>query len=554
MEFPTSTEWSELHQALIQHLPPSLVSDLVLDDDHMVTPTPPNGVETGMSQNMTHQLAPTVGPVNSNGSDNRNMTRSPPVDLQSQPQRFSDKYHQALAARMRKGKRPMASISPEGSTASADPPTAHGTLLETHVSTLNVQEAGGNPPNNTRCHSKEGDVCATYLNSSPENYCVSSPNEVDITSYMSPEPCIDKDATTRGGLGKNHLPPRKRPLFREGRGKDLSQVMRDRPVLTDLPNNNELVGSPWRGEMISVELPPNFGISHLPRYDGEGDPREHIRNHILHVLLYTTDTRVYARIFPLGLEGKARFWFMHLKPGSVDCWEVLSTKFLEEFEERYELRMKEKTFQKVKQASDESILEYYDRFQNAARLLPDLNPQRFQSSFLGGLRDRTLIIYLRDDGIHDPVEFHARIATIIEIEERELREVRRKVLESRHEWVRGSPLEAMRNSAYNPGTISEGNIIIPLNKKRRPTRKREHPRRKYEGHRQMEKSLKGNLQIWDQYPKEARDNDQYCHYHRCWGHGDEQCRQLNPTKTPRQNCAGKRLPQKTPLPPDPYER
>ena len=166
-----------------------------------------------------------------------------------------------------------------------------------------------------------------------------------------------------------------------------------------------------------------------------------------------------------------------------------------------------------------------------------------------------MIIYLRDDGIHDPVEFHARISTVIEIEERELREVRRRVLESRHGWVQGSPSEIMRDPVYNPGTVSEGINKLPRNKRRRPNRQKEYLPRKREDQRRKEKSLKGNLQIWDRYPKEARNDGQYCHFHQCWGHSDQQCRRLNIgiTKTTRSSFAEKRLPQITPLPPHPYE-
>ena len=166
----------------------------------------------------------------------------------------------------------------------------------------------------------------------------------------------------KGGSEEEYLPPRKRPYYKGQIGEHTPMGVPNQGSPVDLPHNNEHTGPPWNEELGLVELPTKFGISQLPRYNGKSYHREHIRSHTLHILLYSADARIYARTFPLGLEGEARSWFMCLEPGSIDSWETLSTKFLEEFEGRYEHQEKERTLQRVKQAPDESILEYYDRF------------------------------------------------------------------------------------------------------------------------------------------------------------------------------------------------
>ena len=55
MEYTLPQEWNKLHQALVPHLPPSLMGDLVLDD-HVSLPLLLPGDEEGMDQNMAHHI------------------------------------------------------------------------------------------------------------------------------------------------------------------------------------------------------------------------------------------------------------------------------------------------------------------------------------------------------------------------------------------------------------------------------------------------------------------------------------------------------------------
>ena len=54
MEYTLPREWDELHQALVQQLPPSFMGDLV-PDDHVSLPLLLSGDMERMNQNMAHQ-------------------------------------------------------------------------------------------------------------------------------------------------------------------------------------------------------------------------------------------------------------------------------------------------------------------------------------------------------------------------------------------------------------------------------------------------------------------------------------------------------------------
>ena len=251
-----------------------------------------------MNQNMAHQLAPTVGPTNSSGSINHDETRSPPLNLQGQPRRFSDKYQQSLIARMNRGKEPVTLVSPEGSATSVGSPVATVPPRESGQLILGIRQGGGKTLGGPKCGPQEEGPCDLFLASPSENHCVSIPNGIGTPSHMSPDPYEGRNIPVKSGSEEECLPPRKRPYCKGQIGEHAPLGAPNQGFPSGLPCNNEHLGSPWDRELSLMELPNKFGISRLPRYNGTSNPREHIRSHILHILLYSADARIYARTFP----------------------------------------------------------------------------------------------------------------------------------------------------------------------------------------------------------------------------------------------------------------
>ena len=107
-------------------------------------------------------------------------------------------------------------------------------------------------------------MCDLFLASPSENHCVRIPNGMGTPSHMSPEPYDDRNTSVKGGSEEGYLFPRKRPYYRGQIGEHTPLGAPNQGSPSDLPHNNERLGSPWNRELSLVELPNKFGISRLP--------------------------------------------------------------------------------------------------------------------------------------------------------------------------------------------------------------------------------------------------------------------------------------------------
>jgi hypothetical protein len=88
---------------------------------------------------------------------------------------------------------------------------------------------------------------------------------------------------------------------------------------------------PFTNRVMKFQLPDKFKNPRVDKYDGSGDPSNHIEGFRAHLVLHGTLDEIVCRAFPLTLKGVAKDWFGNLKPQSIYSFDMLGRQFLNQF-------------------------------------------------------------------------------------------------------------------------------------------------------------------------------------------------------------------------------
>ena len=80
-----------------------------------------------------------------------------------------------------------------------------------------------------------------------------------------------------------------------------------------------------------IMLPPKFKISDAKKFDGTGDPKQHIRRYLSIAEMKGLDERQTLHAFPLSLTGGASRWYYSLDPSKTKVWNKLVELFIDQF-------------------------------------------------------------------------------------------------------------------------------------------------------------------------------------------------------------------------------
>ncbi|GJY17082.1 reverse transcriptase domain-containing protein [Tanacetum coccineum] len=149
----------------------------------------------------------------------------------------------------------------------------------------------------------------------------------------------------------------------------------------------ELLQAPTEGYEDAIVVPDiaaaNFEIKHglltlvqnkqLFGHDKE-DPHTHIRyfNKITSTLRYPNvpTTSIKLMLFPFSLEGAARIWLEKEPPRSIQTWDDLIAKFINQFFPPSKTKNLRNEITNFKQRFNESFSEAWDRFKDLLRACP----------------------------------------------------------------------------------------------------------------------------------------------------------------------------------------
>jgi hypothetical protein len=89
--------------------------------------------------------------------------------------------------------------------------------------------------------------------------------------------------------------------------------------------------SPFTDRVMRFPLPDKFKDPRVDKYDGSGDPFDHVEGFRTHLAPHGTPDEIACRAFPFTLKGVAKEWFSNLKPQSIDSFDMLGCQFLNQF-------------------------------------------------------------------------------------------------------------------------------------------------------------------------------------------------------------------------------
>jgi hypothetical protein len=77
-----------------------------------------------------------------------------------------------------------------------------------------------------------------------------------------------------------------------------------------------------------MACPDKFKMPRIEKYNGSGDPQDHLEAFREHIILQGIPDEIACRAFPLTLKGVAKDWFTGLPPKTVGTFKELGRMFL----------------------------------------------------------------------------------------------------------------------------------------------------------------------------------------------------------------------------------
>nr|XP_027066609.1 uncharacterized protein LOC113692397 [Coffea arabica] len=237
--------------------------------------------------------------------------------------------------------------------------------------------------------------------------------------------------------------------------------------------------------------------------------------------LQTAADEVRCKTFPMFLKGKARLWFQGLAPGSIRNFPVLARQFVAQF-------VSSKTYSKnaahliaIRQKPDESLRNFMTRFNTESLQIRDKDEKVVMAAFMNGLRAEELFYKLAEKPPVDLKELLIRAHAAANAEEaaRLKRESDRELGDRRG---RGDP--------ENKDGPAKKNVFDRLSKEKAPAQ----PPLPEKGYTPLTRPRAKILAVMEAEglgerppkmgtPRNKRNQDRYCAFHRDVGHDAEGC-------------------------------
>ncbi|XP_047168504.1 uncharacterized protein LOC124837239 [Vigna umbellata] len=125
---------------------------------------------------------------------------------------------------------------------------------------------------------------------------------------------------------------------------------------------------------IMEEQIPERAFPVLEKYDGSGDPEEHLRSFVDAMTIYLPRENVWCRVFLLSIKGEALAWFHSLRPRTINNFATLRDMFERQFSAGRARNLTYMELTNIKQEKGESLKDFMDRFNRTARTR--VNPGR----------------------------------------------------------------------------------------------------------------------------------------------------------------------------------
>jgi hypothetical protein len=119
---------------------------------------------------------------------------------------------------------------------------------------------------------------------------------------------------------------------------------------------------PFTERVKEYPMPDKFKMPRIEKYNGSGDPQDHLEAFREHIILHSTPDEIACRAFPLTLTGVAKEWFTGLPPKSVGTFKELGRLFLTQFLATRKRKKNATCLLTLRQGKEESLKDFMLRF------------------------------------------------------------------------------------------------------------------------------------------------------------------------------------------------
>ncbi|XP_027075706.1 uncharacterized protein [Coffea arabica] len=257
-------------------------------------------------------------------------------------------------------------------------------------------------------------------------------------------------------------------------------------------------------------------------YDASTDPEDHLSVFLTHMRLQTAADEVRCKTFPMFLKGKARLWFQGLKPGSIRSFPELARQFAAQFVSSNVYARNATHLMSIRQRPDESLRNFMTRFNAESLQVRDKDEKVVMAAFTNGLRVEELFYDLAKNPPVNLEELLRRAHEAANAEEagRLKKESDREIGDRKG---RTNPLEVKeapaKKNVFDRLSKEKTPALPPLSEKTYTPLTR--PRAQILA--VMEAEGLGDRPPKMGTPRNKRNQDQYCAFHRDVGHDTEGC-------------------------------
>ncbi|XP_017413009.1 uncharacterized protein LOC108324579 [Vigna angularis] len=298
-------------------------------------------------------------------------------------------------------------------------------------------------------------------------------------------------------------------------GKDQSEAGSHRTANRSAPAGRARALHPFTAAVMEEQIPERaFPV--LEKYDGSGDPEEHLRSFVDAMTIYSPSENVWCRVFSLSIKGEALAWFHSLRPRTISNFATLRDMFERQFSAGRARNLTYLELTNIKQEKGESLRDFMDRFNRTARKVRGVGKKFTISTLATALRPSPFADNLFAEPPLTLDELQKRVARFIRIEE--MKAVQRRQQEqssnSGQEKKEGKkpfiPGERPKGQKYRDGPKgARFEKYTPLNMARA---------------RVLEEALNADLiRVKPSRSSSKADETKHCTYHLNIGHNTEDC-------------------------------
>ncbi|XP_059450872.1 uncharacterized protein LOC132181637 [Corylus avellana] len=278
---------------------------------------------------------------------------------------------------------------------------------------------------------------------------------------------------------------------------------------------------------MNFPLPDKFKMPHVDKYDGKGDPMEHMESLRAHFIVHGTPDEISCRAFPLTLAEAANEWSLRLSTKSMDNFKSLGCLFLSQFLVTCKRKKSPAYLLSLVQRKDEFLKNFMLRFNKEKLTVESPSEQKVLNALMHGVRAEGPLMaeLVKESTMVTLLHFLKKAEEYINQEEIvvALMKSQEKVTQQEKSGVKAAPMSSGKKQERNPKQ-QDKRALKPKNESLRKFSKF------IPSNTSMTKVL---MEIWRdpnfrwptrlKGPASKRDHTKFCHYHNEVGHLTEEC-------------------------------